>query len=257
MFKEIRKLLPDYDYMYLGDNARAPYGGRGKEKVTSFSREAVKFLFDKGCHLVLFACYTASSLALRELQKEFLRAPGITDKKILGVIRPVVEHAAKHSRKGAIGIVATRATIDSKALETELKNLKPELKIFPKACPLLVPLIEEHWHKTPEARMILKKYLRSLKNANIDTLILGCTHYPLMMSDFKRFFGKKVDVLNGGKIVAESLVNYLERHHEIKSLLSKNGRITYYTTDDPERFFEFGRYFAKVPIEKVERVSLS
>lgn len=245
IMKEIVKVLPQYDYLYLGDNARTPYGNHSKEVVTKFTEEAVHFLFEKNCRLIIVACFTASALALRELQEKYLRNPKSPyhDRKILGVIRPVVEYAAQKSRAQRIGIVGTQGTVNSGTFEIELKGQKPSLTVLQKACPLLVPLIEESWHKKPEARMILKKYLRPLKNHNIDTLILGCTHYPLMIDEFKRIMGKRVKVLDSGKIVAESFVDYLKRHPEIESSLSRGGNRSFYTTDDPKRFSEFAKKF--------------
>ena len=249
--KEIVRVLPQYDYLYLGDNARTPYGNRSTETVTQFSREAVEFLFKAGAQMIIFACYTASALALRELQKEY------PDRKILGVIRPVVEKAAKTSRNGMIGVTGTRGTIASNTFVTELHNQKPGLRVFQQACPLLVPLIEENWHKKPEAQMILKKYLRPLKSKNIDTLILGCTHYSVMMKDFKRMMGKRIQVLDSGKIVAESLRDYLKRHPEIEKKLTRDGGRKFCTTDDTERFKVFTEAFWSVKVNDLSKVTLT
>lgn len=259
IMKEIVKVLPQYDYLYLGDNARTPYGNHSKEVVTKFTEEAVHFLFEKNCRLIIIACYTASALALRELQEKYLRNPKsrFHDRKILGVIRPVVESASKTSRFGKIGVVATRGTVASHTFEIELKHLKPTLTVTQQACPLLVPIVEESWHKKPEARMILKKYLRPLKNHNIDTLILGCTHYPLMIDEFKRIVGKRVKVLDSGKIVSESLANYLKRHPEIESSLSRGGDRSFYTTDDPERFSEFAKKFGGMDNNLLTKITLA
>lgn len=245
ILKEILKALPQYNYFYLGDNARTPYGNRSKETVTQFTDEAVRFLFDQGARLIIIACYTASALALRELQEKYLRNPKskYRDRKILGVIRPVIEQAVHESKSGRIGVVGTRGTIESKAFEIELKHQKSGITAVSQACPLLVPLIEEHWHAKPEARMILRKYLRPVKSHNIDTLILGCTHYPLMLNDFKRIMGKRTRVLDGGKIVAASLKDYLARHPEIERQLDRGDKRTFCTTDDPKRFLEFTKTF--------------
>lgn len=258
IMKEIATALPQYDYLYLGDNARTPYGNRSKETVTKFTEEAVNFLFEKGCRLIIIACFTASALALRELQEKYLRNPKspYRDRKILGVIRPVVEKASKTSQSGRIGVVATKGTVSSHAFEIELKHQKPTLTVIQQACPLLVPLIEEGWHKKPEARMILKKYLRHLKSHNIDALILGCTHYPLMIDEFKRIMGKRVKVLHSGKIVVEALINYLKRHPEIEEQLTRGESQKFLTTDDAERFAEFAKNFAGVKITHAEKVEL-
>ncbi|MBI4994395.1 glutamate racemase [Candidatus Peregrinibacteria bacterium] len=259
IMKEIISLLPDYDYIYLGDNARTPYGNHGKEIVTRFTEEAVNFLFNQNARLIIIACYTASSLALRELQGKYLRDPksNFRDRKILGVIKPVVEKAVKESRYGRIGVVGTRATVASGAFEIELKKQKPDIIVSQQSCPLLVPLIEEHWHKKPEAMMILKKYLRPIKNRNIDTLILGCTHYPLMLKDFKRMLGKRIKVLDSGKIVAESLTDYLKRHPEIESQLSTGGTKKFYTTDDVEKFRKFSNFFTNIETKEINKINLN
>lgn len=248
VMKEILAELPQYDYIYLGDNARTPYGNHSKETVTRFTDEAVRFLFKQNARLIIIACYTASALALRDLQEKYLRNPSslFRDRKILGVIRPVVEEAAKLNTKGKIGITGTRATIQSKSFEIELLHQNPNLKTVSQSCPLLVPLIEEHWHKKPEALSILKKYLRPLKSHNINTLLLGCTHYPLMITDFRRIMGKRVKVLDGGKIAAKSLADYLKRHPEIETQLSVGGTRKFYTTDDPEKFCGFGKKFTSM-----------
>ena len=270
IMREIVKTLPQYDYLYLGDNARAPYGNHSKETVTKFSEEAVRFLFDKGCNLIIFACFTASSLALRELQEKYLRNPCLPageakskfkDRKILGVIRPIAEQAVRETMTGRIGVTGTRATVNSHTFDVELekewklasghkKGIK--LDLTSQACPLLVPLIEEHWHTKPEARMILKKYLRPVKNHNVDTLILGCTHYPLMLRDFVSFMGSRVKVLNSGEIVARSLADYLTRHPEIEKKLSRGGARKFMTTDDPAKFKQFVEEFGGMKAGDVE-----
>lgn len=254
MFKEIKKALPDYSYIYLGDNLRTPYGGRSQQAIYRFTQQAVDFLFKEGCQLVIIACNTASAEALRKLQQEWLPKQ-YPDRRILGVIRPVAEEAARVSRFGKVGVIGTRATIESGAYERELKTKNLKLKIFQNACPLLVPLVEEGWLKKPETRMIIKKCLRPLKEKQIDTLILGCTHYPLLMKEFVRLAGKRVKVLDAPKIVAEKLVDYLNRHPEIESKLSKEGKVKYLTTDSPEKFETLGSQFMKKEI-KGERIEL-
>lgn len=256
--KEIFKALPEFDYVYLGDSARTPYGNRSKEAVLQFTDEAVRFLFDRGARLIIIACNTASALALRELQEKYLRnaASPYKDRKILGVIKPVAEEAARTAQKGAIGVVGTRATVASRTFEIELKNQRADIRVLQQACPLLVPLIEEHWHTNPEAKMILRKYLRPLKGTGIDTLILGCTHYPLMMADFKKNMGKNIRVLDSGKIIAESLKKYLVRHAEIRQQLSNGGTRTFLTTDNPVRFEEFLKEFTQVPRGEVQKVAI-
>lgn len=237
----ITKKLPQYDYLYLGDNGRYPYGNRSKETVIKFTEQAVEHLFKAGCQLVIIACFTASSQALREVQEKYLRNPKslYKDRKILGVLSPVVEKAATVSKKNRIGVVATRGTVASNSFETELQKLKPGVSVLQQACPLLVPLIEEHWHEKPEAKMILKKYLRPLKTKQPDTLILGCTHYSYLAKDFKRLMGKNVEVVDPPEVVAQSLVQYLARHPEIEKQLTKDGKRLFETTDSTEKFQSF------------------
>lgn len=256
VLKPLLEKLPQYDYLYLGDNARAPYGTRSKETVQRFSEHAVEYLFDQGAVLIIAACNTVSALALRHLQQKYLRDKKVDDKKILGVIRPLVEAAIKNTKSGKISVVGTTGTIESRAYDTEIHQLNSQIKVFSKACPLLVPFIEEEWHKKPEAKMILKKYMRTLKSKNSDTMILGCTHYPLMYNQFKQVMGKNVKVLNSGKIVAHSLEDYLKRHPEIEKKLSKKGKRIYLTTDSPEKFKQFGNSMLKLNISSVEKVSL-
>ncbi|MCX6786046.1 MAG: glutamate racemase [Candidatus Komeilibacteria bacterium] len=253
VFKEIKKALPDYNYIYLGDNLRAPYGDRGQEIIYQFTEQAVNFLFKQGCDLVILACNTASSDALKKLQQEWLPA-NYPNGRILGVIRPLTEEATKVSRFGKIGVVGTTATIKSGAYLRELKHLSslarlcPTIKAWQQACPLLVPLIEEGWLDKTETRMILKKYLRPLKDQQIDTLILGCTHYPLLMKEFKRLCGKRVNVLNAPKIIAAKLVDYLQRHPELEQKLVKQKAVRYLTTGDPKTFSKLGGKFIGLEI---------
>ena len=265
VFKEIKKALPDYSYVYLGDSLRAPYGGRSQQAIFEFTRQAVDYLFKQGCELVILACNSASAEALRKLQREWL-SENFPDRRILGVIRPVAEEAAKLSRFGRIGVVGTKATVESGAYERELKLQNPDLNIFQQACPLLVPLIEEGWLKKPETRMIVKKYLAPLKQRQVDTLILGCTHYPMLMKEFVRLAGKRIKVLDAPKIVAEKLVDYLKRHPEVEVKLppkadqplaeKKDRQVRYLTTDSPNKFAELGGRFLGQKI-KAEKIDLS
>lgn len=256
VLKPILELLPEYDYLYLGDNARAPYGGHSPENIKKFSEQAVEYLFDRGATLILFACNTVSSVALRHVQQKYLKGRQEYKRKILGVLIPVAEEAVLASKKKRIGVVGTRATINSEAYEIEIKKLSPTAKVYSKACPLLVPFIEEDWHQKPEAVSILGKYLRPIKSANIDTLILGCTHYPLMKNTFKRKMGKKVKVLDSGKIVAEKLKNYLLRHPEIESKLTRGKGRGFLTTDDPLRFKKFTEKHFGMKIKMPEKIIL-
>jgi glutamate racemase len=274
IFKEIIKLLPDYNYIYLGDSARLPYGNRSQETIYEFTKEAVDFLFKQGCELIIIACGTASAESLRKIQQEYLprtnfklinsklvrgKPKNYPQHRVLGIIRPLAEEAVRISRFGRIGVAGTKSTIASGAYRRELEKLKTQnsklkiLEIFQQACPLLVPLIEEGWIKKPETKMILKKYLRPLKEKKVDTLILGCTHYPLLYQEFSRIMGKRCRVLKSGEIVAKSLQDYLRRHPEIESKINQNRQRTFYTTDDPVSFAELGSKFfgEKFEAEKI------
>lgn len=257
VLKPIMTVLPQYDYLYLGDSSRAPYGNHSAETIKKFCEEAVEYLFSRGVKLILFACNTASSTALRHVQEKYLQGKNEKDRKILGVLIPLAEKAVKASHNGKIGVIGTRATINSGAYEKELHKINPDVKVFSQACPLLVPLIEEDWHKKPEAVSILKKYLRPLKSTNIDTLILGCTHYPLMIKNIKRLMGKKIKVLPSGEVTAESLKDYLIRHPEIESKFKRGtGKCIFLTTDDPLRFKNFTEKHFGMKIRLPEKVNL-
>ena len=255
VLKEFLRVLPDYDYIYLGDNARAPYGNKSDEVIYNYTVQALDFLFKNGCELVIIACHTASSKALRKIQQEYLPAkyPG---KRVLGVVMPIVEQAIKLSRYHRLGIIGTTATVSSGAYKKELEKLRNDLEIFQEACPLLVPLVEEGWTGKPEAKIILKKYLRPLKVKEIDTLILGCTHYPLMLEDIKRIMGKNVKIIDPAVVAAEKLVDYLKRHGEIEKKLEKNRKLVFYTTDDVGKFKNLGRKFLGREVGEVKKAML-
>ena len=246
--------LPEYDYIYLGDNARAPYGSKSQDAIYGYTKQAVDFLFNQGCKLIIIACNTASAKALRKIQQEWL-VKNNPNGRVLGVVVPIAE-AAVEIKGGRIGVIGTRATIESGVYEIEISKFKKGLEIYSQPCPLLVPLVEEGWIKKRETKMILKKYLRPLKEKRINTLILGCTHYPFLIDSIKRIMGKNCQVLDSPQIVAEKLKNYLERHPEIGSKLSKNKKRIYYTTDDPQKFKQFSGKFLGENIKEVEKIEL-
>ena len=252
ILKAFLEKLPDYDYVYLGDNARTPYGNKSQEVIYNYTAQAVDFLFSRGCELIVIACNTSSAKALRRIQQEYLpkHYPG---KRVLGVVIPIVEEALVNDKIKKVGVIGTRSTINSKVYEIELNKLGKEIEIYKNACPLLVPLVEEGWTGKPEAKMILKKYLRPLKQKGINALILGCTHYPFMIEDIKRIMGKRVLVLDSPKIVAEKLEDYLKRHPEIEKNISKNKKRIFYTTDDPGIFKSFGKKFLGTEINDVKK----
>lgn len=255
VLEALLKKIPQYDYLYLGDNARAPYGGRSQETIYEYTREAVDFLFAEGCTLVVLACNTASAQALRKIQTEYLpkKYPG---RNVLGVIRPLVEAVANDKKIKRVGVIGTRATIESCAYEHELKKLNPNLEIFSQSAPLLVPLIEEGWQSKPETKRILKKYLQPLKIKQIDSLILGCTHYPILYADICRIMTRRCQVYHPGEIIADSLKNYIDRHPEYKINESKNPQRIFFTSDSSRRFFDFAKKFVKVEIDDIRKISM-
>lgn len=241
----ITKELPEYDFMYLGDNARVPYGNRSKELVYEFTKQAVDFLFQNNCELIVLACNTASSDALRKIQQEYLPR-NYPNKKVLGVIIPASEHAAIKTKNNKVGVVATEGTVGSGAFERELKKQNPKIQVFQNACPLLVPIIESGEQNSKIADIALEKYLKPLLNKKIDTLILGCTHYGILESKIRKITGKAVNVISEEKIVAKKLKDYLSRYPEIEKLLAKNGKRDFYSTDLTERFNILGsKFFGK------------
>lgn len=248
--------LPRYDYLYLGDNARAPYGDKSQRAVYNYTRQAVEFLFGRGCRLVILACNTSSAEALRKLQRSWLPRH-FPDRRVLGVIVPVAEEAARLSRAGRLGVIGTRATIGSGTYRREVKKISPALMLYQQSCPLLVPLVEAGRAAQPETKTILKKYLDPLKARRVDALILGCTHYPFLLTPIRRIMGKAVKVLDSPTIVAEKFADYLKRHPEIEKRLSKNGRLVFYTTGDREKFRRLGSKFLKKPIKQVKKIRLS
>lgn len=234
---QIRKELPEYDYLYLGDNARTPYGTRSFDVVYKFTLECVKYLFSQGCELVILACNTASAKALRTIQQNDL--PKIDpNKRVLGVIRPTVEKIGNLTKTNHVGLLATSGTVQSDSYPIEIHKIFPEIEVTSQPCPLLVPLIENNEHKTTGAEFFIKKYVDELinKDAQIDTVILGCTHYPLILNEIKQFLPENVNVISQGELIAKSLSNYLRRHPEMEEKCSKNKTCKYLTTENSEKF---------------------
>jgi glutamate racemase len=237
VLKEIREILPEYDYIYLGDNARAPYGDRSFELVHEFTLQAVKYLFDKGCPLVILACNTASAKALRNIQQNYLsiHAPS---KRVLGVIRPTTEEIGTYTKTNCVGVLGTKGTVNSESYLIELNKFFPELKVYQQACPLWVPIIENGAQNTTAGRLIIENDIKTLlkKNKDIDTIILACTHYPIIEETIKEFVGKDVTILSQGPLTAQKLKKYLKRHESIQKSLSKNGKVVYFTSENPITF---------------------
>jgi glutamate racemase len=243
ILRSVVKVLPQYDYIYLGDNARVPYGNRSPEVIYQFTCEAVDYLFKEGCLLVLLACNTATSNALRRLQTEYLPQK-YPDKKVLGVVRPTVEAISSLGAK-RIGVIGTRATVNSGSFSREINKEKKKTKVFEKACPLLVPIIEEDVKNMPLLKLVLKDCLMPLQAKKIDTLVLGCTHYELVEKEVAAFMGKNIKVVSEGKIVAEKLKEYLQNHPEIEKKLRKRGWRQYFFTDLNSRYRNLARFFMK------------
>lgn len=248
--------LPNYNYIYLGDNARLPYGTKSPETIYNYTREAVEFLFKAGCNLIIIACNTASAQALHRIQKEYI-PKHYPNRRVLGVIRPLAEAIAKDTHHKHIGVLGTKATINSGAYEIELKKLNPTLEVTSQSAPLLVPLIEEGWLKKPETKMVLKKYLHPLKTKQIDALILGCTHYPFLYKETVKIMGKKIAVPHPGEIIAASLKNYLDRHGELGLTPVEKQTIKYYTTDNPKTFKSMAETFLEQKINNLEQVDIT
>ncbi len=230
VLKSLIDRLPQYNYLYLGDTARAPYGNRSQELVYQFTEQAVDFLFQQGCQLVILACNTVSAKALRQIQQEWL-PKAYPDRRVLGVIRPIAEEAVKLTQNNRVAVIGTRGTIDSNIYAEELKALKPDITVVQKPCPLLVPLVEEGKIKTAETKRILKSYLQGLKTKNVDTLILGCTHFSALEKSIVQIMGSKRKILNTGQVIAAKLEDYLQRHPEVESKLPKDSKYKLLFTD--------------------------
>ncbi len=237
VLKEIENQLPQYDYLYLGDNARAPYGSRSFDTVYEYTLECVEWFFKQGCHLVILACNTASAKALRNIQIKDLHRIG-PGKRVLGVIRPTVEIIGTLSKSKSIGILGTAGTVKSNSYPMEMEKFFPDIKVYQQACPMWVPLIENNEHETEGADYFVSKYISQLlvQSPSIDTVLLACTHYPLLLDKISQFMSTSINVMSQGKIVADSLKNYLKRHPEIDEKCSKNANTAFFTTDSNEDF---------------------
>ncbi|WP_258103789.1 glutamate racemase [Marinoscillum sp. MHG1-6] len=244
VMKEIVSTMPEYDYIYLGDNARTPYGTRSFETIYEYTLECVKFLFDQGCHLVILACNTASAKALRTIQQRDL--PGIDpDRRILGVIRPTAEMIGKISKSGHVGVLGTSGTIQSDSYVIEIEKQTPGIAVYQHACPMWVPLVENGEYEGDGADYFIQKDLNAILNQSekVDTLLLGCTHYPLLLSKIQQFLPKHIQIISQGKVVADSLKDYLSRHPEMVEKCSIGGTQTFLTTDSTTNFDQHAVHF--------------
>lgn len=256
VFKAIAAQLPGYDYIYLGDNGRAPYGNRSFDTVHQYTLECVQWFFSMGCPLVILACNTASAKALRTIQQKDLPtlAPG---KRVLGVIRPTAEVIGDYTKTRHVGVLGTKGTVTSNSYQIEINHFAPDVQVHQKACPMWVPLIENGEYQSPGADYFVKKYLDELLTAapQIDTILLACTHYPLLADKIRQHLPSGVNIVSQGEIVAKSLADYLQRHKEIDNILTKNNTIRYFTTDDTADFDSHGSVFSGKEV-KSEHISL-
>ncbi len=260
ILREILKVLPKYDYLYLGDNARVPYGTRSAGLIYSFTVKGLEFLFQQNCQLVILACNTATATSLKKIQQEFL-PKFYPDRRVLGVVKPAVERINELRINGLriekVGIVGTYATINSEAFVHEIAKISPNIKVFQQACPLLVPIIEEGELNWKGLQLILKKYLRPLISKKIDSLILGCTHYGLIQTQIKKIIGKNVRIIDEGKEAAVKLKRYLSVHPEIENKLSKKGMRQYFVTDINDRYRKMTKYFLRNNWRKRDQLVLT
>ncbi|HEV2478780.1 MAG TPA: glutamate racemase [Puia sp.] len=249
VLKELVGQLPQYDYIYLGDNARAPYGNRSFETVYHYTLQCVRWLFDEGCPLVILACNTASAKALRTIQQ--LDLPRIApENRVLGVIRPTTEVVGNYTRTNHVGILATRGTVLSESYAIEIAKFYPDIRVYQQACPLWVPLIENNEHDKPGADYFVKTYTDRLmtQSPKIDTVVLACTHYPLLKEKIAAQLPRGSNLISQGEIVAGSLANYLQRHPEMEARCSKGSRTSFFTTDSTEDFDNHASIFYGKPL---------
>ena len=249
ILRDLRRLLPDYDYLYLGDNARAPYGSRSFDVVYDYTLQAVKELFSCGCPLVILACNTASAKALRSIQQRDL--PGIDpSRRVLGVIRPTVEILGEVSSSGHVGVLATPGTVASHSYRMETLKLFPGMTVTEQECPLLAAIVENSEADGPGADYFVKKYIDLLleRDPEVDTIVLGCTHYPLLIDKIRQYAPEGVKILEQGALVAESLKDYLRRHPEMECRLSRNGGVEFLTSENPDKFDSLAGLFTNHPV---------
>lgn len=244
VFKSIAEKLPDYNYIYLGDNARSPYGDHSFETIYKYTLECVEWLFSKGSTLVILACNTASAKALRNIQQIDLPKK-YPNNRVLGVIRPTAEVIGKYTLTNKVGVLGTRGTVHSESYLMEINKFYPELKVYQQSCPMWVPLIENNEHLNVGADYFIKQYTDALmaRDNEIDCILLACTHYPLLLPKLKKVFNNKIGILTQGEIVANSLVHYLGRHPEIDEKLTKKGAKSFYTSGDTIIFDEQASLF--------------
>jgi len=244
VFRSIAEQLPGYDYIYLGDNGRAPYGNRSFETVHQYTLECVRWFFGQGCPLVILACNTASAKALRTIQQQDLPAIAPAN-RVLGVIRPTAEVIGDYTQTRSVGVLGTKGTVNSDSYKIEINHFFPDIKVRQQACPIWVPLVEYNEYQSTGADYFVQQYLELLlqQDADIDTVLLACTHYPLLMDSIKKHLPPHIQVLAQGDIVARSLKDYLQRHPEMDQRLTRGGSVSFFTTDDTDEFDRQGTVF--------------
>lgn len=247
ILKEIRKILPQYDYIYLGDNARSPYGSRSFDIINQFTTQAVEYLWNMDIPLTILACNTASAKSLRKIQQEVLPLSIDPTRRVLGVIRPTVESIGNISKTRHIGVFATQGTVSSNSYEVEVHKLYPDIKINQVACPMWVPIVEYGYADSDGTDFFIKDRIDELLNIDreIDVIILGCTHYPLLKDKIMKYTPKDIKIVSQGELVAYSLKDYLNRHPEMEKRLSKNASVKYLTTESSEKFDNLASIFIK------------
>lgn len=256
VLRGVREVLPDHDILCLSDSARCPYGDRDGTTIEQWTREGCELLFQRGARLIVLACNTGSSEALRALQQEWLPTLKLGQVNIIGIVRPIAEEATARTHTGRIGVIGTRFTVGSGIYEEEVQRLRPDATVRAVACPLLVPLVEEGWAEKPETRSIVRKYLLPLKSWNPDVLIPGCTHYNVLRRLIQRKMGRRCTVLDVPRTVVAKLQDYLQRHPEYDRQIDRQGRTAFLTTGDTDRFRDVGSRIYGRAIPGVERVSL-
>lgn len=250
ILSEFRKLLPEYDYLYLGDNARAPYGNRSYDVVYNFTLEAVKLLRNRGCRLVILACNTSSAKALRTIQQQDLQNMDF-EFRVLGVIRPTTESIGELSQSKHIGVLGTEGTVNSNSYGIELQKFFPEVEVTQHSCPMWVPLIESNKHLSESGKAIIKEDFFELlnKSPKIDTILLACTHYPIIASFLKEISSPKIRIISQGPIVAEKLYDYLQRNRQLNEQISRNGNCDFLTTENTEVFNQNAENFLSIKVD--------
>ncbi len=250
ILREIRKELPQYDYIFLGDNARAPYGNRSYHLVYEFTLQAVKYLFSRGCHLVILACNTASAKALRSIQQRDLVNLD-PSRRVLGVIRPTVEEIGSLTKTRNVGIFGTPGTVQSLSYDIEIAKMHPDIKVYSHACPMWVPLVENRESDGPGADYFIRKDIDALMGqcSDIDAIVLGCTHYPLLRDKIEKYAPQGINIIEQGPIVARSLKDYLERHPEMEQRCTRGGSCHYCTTEDASRFSPVASIFVNHSVD--------